>query len=356
MSNRATPNQGVMEGGGAYNRHSIVQAAGAASALGLLEKAALNVALALDERPVVLADYGSSEGKNSLAAMRLVIETLRLRIGPDRPICVFHIDQPANDFNSMFELLNSDPASYAREPNLFSCAVGRSFYEQVLPPAHVHLGWSSYAAQWLSKIPTTIPDHFNPAASRSAVRADFERQSAQDWERFLSLRAHELQPGGRLAVVQPAFCDDGSYPFEDFANHANAVLNEMVDEGEIKPDERSRMVIGVYPRGRRAVLTPFQPSGQFQQLIAEDCEILTVSDAAWADYERNQNKELLASRHAQFFRSTFASSLMLGLTNAGDAEERRSFADRLEERLKRRLMSQPAPLHNFVTAIVLARQ
>jgi hypothetical protein len=182
MSNRAAPNQGVTEGGGAYNLHSMLQAAGAASALALLERAALNFVLEPNDRPVVLADYGSSEGKNSLAPMRLAIETLRRRTGPDRPVFVFHIDQPANDFNSLFGLLNSDPARYALEPNVFSSAVGRSFDEEVLPPAHIHLGWSSYAAQWLSKVPATIPDHFYPAASGSAARLEFERQSTQDWE------------------------------------------------------------------------------------------------------------------------------------------------------------------------------
>lgn len=82
MSDRAAPDQGVMEGGGAYNRHSMLQAAGVASALPLLEKAVLNLALEADSHPVVIADYGSSEGKNSLAPMRLVIETIRTKIVP----------------------------------------------------------------------------------------------------------------------------------------------------------------------------------------------------------------------------------------------------------------------------------
>jgi hypothetical protein len=356
MSDRAAPDQGVMEGGGAYNRHSMPQAAGIASALPLLEKAVLNVSLEADSHPIVIADYGSSEGKNSLAPMRLAIETIRRRTDPKRPILVFHVDQPANDFNSLFTLLNTDQASYGLEPNVFSSAVGRSFYASVLPPGHVHLGWSSYAAQWLSKVPTTIPDHFFPAASGSAARADFERQSAQDWKAFLSLRAHELRSGGRLVVVQTALDDDGSSPLHDFMNHANTVLEEMVDEGAIKAEERARMVLGVYPRRRRDLLAPFEQEGEFQQLIVEDCELSLISDPAWADYERDQNKDILASRHARFFRSTFASSLMLGLTNVGDAEQRQAFAGQLEERLRLRLMSHPAPLRSFATTIVLARQ
>jgi hypothetical protein len=345
-----------MEGGGAYNRHSMLQAAGIASALPLLEKAVLNVSLEADSHPVVIADYGSSEGKNSLTPMRLAIETIRRRADPKRPILVFHVDQPANDFNSLFALLNTDEASYGLEPNVFSSAVGRSFYGSVLPPGHVYLGWSSYAAHWLSKVPTTIPDHFHSTFSSGAVLAEFDRQAALDWKAFLSLRANELRSGGRLLVVQPALDDDGRLGNEDLYNHANGLLAEMADGGEIKPEERARMVLGVYPRRRRDLLAPFEQEGEFQQLTVEDCELSLHSDAAWADYERDHNRDVWASRQARFFRATFPSSLMLGLTNAGDADKRHAFADQLEDRLKRRLVSHPAPLRSFATTIVLAKR
>ena len=51
------------------------------------------------------------------------------------------------------------------------------------------------------------------------------------------LRAKELRPGGRLVVVVPGARDDGLSGFENFMNHANAVLMEMVDEGTITADE-----------------------------------------------------------------------------------------------------------------------
>jgi hypothetical protein len=60
---------------------------------------------------------------------------------------VFHVDQPSNDFNALFEVLDVDPDRYVLdEPNVFPAAIGRSFYESVLPPGSVHLGWCSYAA------------------------------------------------------------------------------------------------------------------------------------------------------------------------------------------------------------------
>jgi hypothetical protein len=181
------PSHGVMEGGGAYNKHAKIPAGGAALATPFLEKAVRNMALDPDDRPVVIADYGSSQGKNSLAPMQIAIRNLRQRISPNRPIFVFHVDQASNDFNSSFEILNSDPDRYALdETNVFPCAIGRSFYEQVLPPDSVHLGWCSYAAVWLRCILSLIPGHFSPMSSTGAVRTAFERQGAEDWETFLS--------------------------------------------------------------------------------------------------------------------------------------------------------------------------
>ena len=102
MSSTPTLAHGVMEGNGSYNRHAKLPAGGAALAVPFLEEALRKMAIAPGDRPVVIADYGSSQGKNSLAPMRVAIENVRPRIGPSRPISVFHIDQSSNDFNTLF--------------------------------------------------------------------------------------------------------------------------------------------------------------------------------------------------------------------------------------------------------------
>jgi SAM dependent carboxyl methyltransferase len=84
-------------------------------------RAVRNIVLDPGDQPVVIADYGSSQGKNSLAPMRIAIRNLR-RLGPNRPIVFFQIDQPSNDFNSLFEVLSSDPDRYILdEANVFPC-------------------------------------------------------------------------------------------------------------------------------------------------------------------------------------------------------------------------------------------
>ena len=47
---------------------------------------------------------------------------------------VVHTDVPDNDFTAMFRTLADDPDSYLKkDAATFASAVGRSFYEQILP-------------------------------------------------------------------------------------------------------------------------------------------------------------------------------------------------------------------------------
>lgn len=149
-------------------------------AVALLEQAARSVDRASAPEPVVIADYGASEGRNSLLPMGAAIATLRERTGLDRPISVIHTDLPSNDFTALFRTLADDPASYLLgDSAAFASAVGRSFYGQILPPGCVTLGWSSWAVQWLSRVPAEIPDHVQiPYSQSREARAAFGRQAA----------------------------------------------------------------------------------------------------------------------------------------------------------------------------------
>src|SRR5260221_10731684 len=204
-----------MEGHGAYNRSSLVQAAGSSPAVPLLEKAAQQVSLPAAPEPVVIVDYGSSEGRNSLIPLSVAIGILRDRIGRERPISVVHTDLPGNDFDALFQMLVSDPGSYLREdPAIFPSAVGRSFYEQIMPTSSVTLGWSSWAVQWLSRVPALIPDQVQVAYSRdAATRAVFSRQAAEDWRGFLSHRAAALKPRGLLGLLSMAAEGQGGFGY-----------------------------------------------------------------------------------------------------------------------------------------------
>lgn len=346
----------AMEGDGAYNRHAKLQADGIKTALPQLEKALGDVELDPADQPIIIADYGSSQGKNSLVPMRVAVRALRKRVGPERPICVFHVDQPTNDFNSLFDVIDADPDTYvANEPNVYPAAIGKSFYERVLPLSSVHVGWSSYAAVWLSRVPKLVPDHFMGIRTNGSVRAEFERQAARDWQTFLSRRSEELRPGGRLVVVLPALSDDGLVGLEPLFDGANEVLKEMVADGVITPEERSRMVLKGHPRRKRDLYAPFGDERQLQQLTVEDFAVVPVPDSAWTQYERDGDKESFSRTHALFFRSAFAPSLASALTKSEENGTRIAFADRLEAGIKRRLAIEPVPMRTSVQVMLLAK-
>jgi hypothetical protein len=198
----------------------------------------------------------------------------------------------------------------------------------------------------------TISGHFVVLASRGEVRAAFDQQGAEDWKFFLSLRADEMRPGGRLVGALPGLNDEGGTGFEPLFDHANEVLAEMVADGSIAGEERERMVLGAYPRRRSQLLESFNTDSEYCGLTVEGCELSVLSDAAWADYERNGNKDALVRRHVGFFRAIFVPSLATALA---DSQTRQSFADEFEQRLARRLADRPAPYHSFTQTIVLAK-
>jgi len=346
----------AMEAGGAYNKHAALQASAGALAAPVLQIAASDIRLSDSLEPFIIADYGSSQGKNSFVPLRAAINSLRARASADRPILVIHIDQPTNDFNELFRALNEEPDSYLRDNvNVFHATVGKSFYESVLPREFVDLGWSSYAAQWLSRAPLLIPGHIHARCSSGAVWMAFENQAAEDWKTFLALRARELRPGGRLVVVLPGVDDDGSFPLIRLFDEANNALGEMVIDGVITADQRAHMVLSAYPRRRQDLLAPFTDGASFEGLTVQHCELSNLHDIGWEDFQSTGDSDAWAGKHARFFRSTFVPSLASVLRSDFTTTDHVRFADDLEARLRLHLAQKAAPIQTFVQTLVLAK-
>jgi len=247
---------------GGYNRNSRVQAAALSPAVLMLEGAAKMVTLPPDSQPIVIADYGSSQGRNSLVPLQTAIRALRERVGQTREISVIHTDLPENDFTVLFETLLTSPESYLRKDGaVFASAVGRSYYEQFLPTHSVALGWSSWAVQWLSRTPARIPDQVQVAFSHDApTRAAFAQQAAEDWQSFLRMRGRELCAGGRLVVLAMAVDDNGDFGYRPVLDAMYSALVEMVDGGFLSAEELQRMAIPTVGRSRTDFLAPFGPA------------------------------------------------------------------------------------------------
>ena len=330
-----------MEGQGRYNRSSQVQAAGLSPAVPMLEQAAREVSLPCGRVPIVIGDYGASQGHNSLAPVGAAIDALRERAGQEQAICVVHVDLPENDFTALFETLRDDPQSYLkRDAAVFASAVGRSFYEQVLPEETVTLGWSSWAVQWLSRAPMEIPDHVQVAASAHAeVRAAFHQQAAEDWRRFLVARGRELREGGRLVVLTMAADDRGEFGYQALLQAMYASLVEMAESGFIEEKELRKMVIPTVGRSREEFLAPFGTTGSFAGLRVKEAEVFLGEDHIWADFERDGDARTFGARWAAFSRASVFPSLAEGLENRAARLE--AFMTRLEGMTAARLAERP---------------
>jgi hypothetical protein len=346
-----------MEGSGAYNRSSRVQAGGLLPAVPLLEQAALTVALAGAPETIVVADYGAAEGHNSLVPMAVAIGALRQRVGPQRAISVVHTDLPGSDFAGLFQTLENDPDSYLRlDAANFASAVGRSFYQQILPSGSVTLGWSSWAVQWLSRRPAPIPDHVQVAYSRDPVaHAAYARQAAEDWRGFLLHRGHELVPGGGLVVLTMAMTEAGDFGYGPLLQALYATLIDLVDRGDLTSEELARMAIPTVGRSRADLLEPFAATGRFAALSVEHAEVFLGDDRIWSDYERDRDAAAFGARWAAFSRASVFPTLALGLDGGREDPRAAKFFDKLEAGTSARLAAAPERMIIPLASLVLAK-
>jgi SAM dependent carboxyl methyltransferase len=308
----------VMHGAGFYNRHSVQQEEAAAAAVEMFRRAARARAQPDDDIPTVIADYGASQGKNSMHPIAEAIDALDVR---DRPVLVVHTDLPDNDFASLFTTVASDPDSY-RRAGVFTYAVGRSFYEQLFPPATVTLGWSATAAVWLSATPCPLPSHLFSYASSGPERATWKTAATRDWETFLRHRATELRPGGQLVVSLPV----AGPGYLDWMYVIEAGAHDAVDDGVITADEYASMVIPTYLSETDDLTTAVST---IADLALEECEVATAADPAYASYREHRDALRYAADAVSLFRAWAEPSLMDGL----DASAADPFFARVAARL-----------------------
>lgn len=220
----------TMAGGGQYNEHSTAQLSAAARAFPLLREAAAAAPLT-SGGALTIADYGCSEGRNSLAPMSAAIAEMRRVHSADTPISVVHTDLPQNDFSSLFATVADDPGTYTG-PGVYTSAVGESFYQHILPPHSVSLGWSSIALHWLSAAPGPLDGIWYTDGSQSQ-RDHWAQQAADDWASFLDARARELVPGARLIIVVGSADSAGNSGAESVMTTLRRVVGDMVEAGRL---------------------------------------------------------------------------------------------------------------------------
>jgi hypothetical protein len=340
---------------GTFTASSRLQAAGLSGAIKLFEDAAAAVPIPSPPQPIVIADYGASTGHNSLLPICAAIAVLRKRTRPEHSVLVAHTDVAQNDFTVLFQTLEEDPDTYLKKDAAsFASAIGRSFYSQILPSNSVNLGWTSWAIQWLSRIPASVPDHLQVAYSGDeGVRAAFAKQAAHDWQEFVAFRGRELSPGGRLVVLTMGTGDDGEFGYRPLFKSMVAELADLVAQGLITEEEVHRMCIPTFSRRAADFLSPFAPKGRFERLEIEHLEVFDAEDRFWTQYQVDHDATAFGAQWAAFARAsvcpTMAAALDGGRTDTRAAE----FVERLETGLAARLAAEPEQMQIPLVQMVL---
>ena len=340
---------------GSYTASSRLQAAGLPGAIKLFEEAANTVPLPKPPQPIVIADYGASTGHNSLLPIGAAIAVLRKRTRPEHSVLVAHTDVAENDFTVLFRTLDDDPDSYLKKDEAsFASAIGRSFYTQILPSNSVNLGWTSWAIQWLGRVPTPVPDHLQVAYSADEnVRAAYARQAAFDWHEFVAFRGRELCPGGRLVVLTTAVGDDGEFGHRPLFRGMLAELTDLVAQGLITEDEVHRMCIPMVSRRAADFLSPFAPKGRFERLEIEHLEVFDAEDRFWSQYRVDHDAKAFGAQWAAFARASVFATMAAAL-EGGRADPRApEFVDRLEAGVAARMAAEPEEMQIPLAQLVL---
>jgi hypothetical protein len=354
MTTEAAIANTTMEGSGFYNRNSDLQAAGIELALPLFEEAARTIPIdGGAHTPIVIADYGSSQGRNSMRPIGLGIDTLRARVGPDRPIEVIHTDLPSNDFASLFTALNEEPAGYlANRPGVFPYAVGRSYFDPILPPGRVHLGWNTWTLHWLSRNPMEVSDHLMAALSPSQKARELARhQSGEDWARFLAARATEMAVDAQLVSLAIGATDE-VHGWDWILGELWLAALDMAGDGLLTPLELSRFTTPVVGRTIADLRAPFA-QGAFCGLSLDYADVREGPDPFWEEFQTTGDAEGLGKRWAGMLRAVCGpiASMAFAARPSSDA-----LVNELFGRLESRVAASPKRQQHFVAIAVVRKK
>ncbi|KAF0693789.1 Aste57867_15288 [Aphanomyces stellatus] len=303
-----------MEGNGFYNKAALCQLGLVDLTQDLLSKSIERYTQHTKNEAAYLrlADLGASQGRNSLGLLDRVLTYLDAGLPPHpaREYLVLHEDQPANDFASLLDTLNS-PLSYIHaRPNVFTGVIAKSFYERLVPSASIDIFVSYIAAHWLSAIPAPLPGSMVfwkqldqwalVQASHPDVVETWRNAAHNDFVRFLRLRAAELADGGAMCMT--IVSDDEQVRTRYYHLVMAHALQDMVAAGELSPATLDRMAVCICNR----------TTDEAQRAFADVPEV-TLHDLQHVVMDFSFDSARAA---ADFFLSIFKPSFMSAMTDA----------------------------------------
>ena len=292
-----------MAGRGFYNQHSLHQRNVAAAGTAMLHRAASSVGNELASGSgsgsslppadqLVLVDYGSSQGANSVEPVRTAIDAFRDTDGHGSwPVTVVHLDLPENDWTSLFELADDPARSYRRgEDDVFTLAAGVSFFEQALPAGTVGLGWCSMAAHWVVDSGCSLETHIFPSLAQGPDRQCWSEAACDGWRQFLIHRESELRRGGQLVVNVPV----ASPRYLPYFELVEGCVRTARDEGVVTTGEFASIVVPIFHQTTDELLRPIRRDETELDIVEIEAQV--VADPSYAIYAQDGDREGFADR------------------------------------------------------------
>ena len=238
----------------------------------------LKIASNVAENIIIIADYGCSEGKNSMITFTTIFKEFRTI--SDKPIMLIHTDLPENNWNIVCNTINNSEESYINMPNIYYNCVGRSFFNQLLPSNSVHMGYSSFAMHYFSKKPQRNEEYYGWAFPAGKI------QGFADLTHLLTIRLKELINGGTFNLII-----NGREGEEDnsFAQFFMKPMKILLDQGIITNSEYKNYVWHSYPYNTKEVLQILNSFADKIEIIR--CEHGKILFPCYAEYLETKNSE-----------------------------------------------------------------
>ena len=352
-----------MTGGGFYNANSQPQWQATEAVLDWLDEAAASLPLG-DDKPTTLADFGCSEGRNSIEVMSRAVKTLQSR--GVKSIQTIHSDLPTNDYSNLFQNLRPKGQSVFGGDNTYSSVVGGSMFDQLLPSQSVHLATTFNAIGFLSRKPVdTLPGYIlpngpSPINQRGYVSGHdtemFSDLAKADVATFLQARAHELVPGGKL-LVQVFGAADGARTSDGIYDLLNDAVLRFVDTGEISKETYEGYYQPVYMRTLEELTVPVTSTGHASKGLFElnRSKSYEIPVSFVEQYKVDGDIEAYSKSYVNFFRA-FTEAVLRSALPAG--QEQDELVERIYTEAKTILKGAPEyyPFRYLAVAMLLTRK
>lgn len=303
-----------------------------------------------DGHVIRLTDMGCADGGTSIDLWRKALKHIRSR-APSRPIELIYTDLPRNDFSQLFRIIHgqTDIPTYLNDiDGVFVLASANSFHRAIFPQASLHLGFSSTASHYISKVPCDIPDHVHMVGAKGGERQAFADQAARDWKTMLTSRARELVPGGRLCLFNFGIDEEGRYlghtggvsMFDTY----NEIWAELAGEGAITGAEYRATNFPQHYRSVAEFTEPFEDTASpvyRDGLRLEHVETRIVRCPYARDFEVHGDAAKFARDYIPTLRSWSEPVFLNGLAANRPPEERIAIVDDFYGRYEARVAAAP---------------